>query len=96
MLKKIFLRLLCHATKIGFLESNLEGKFCLALRLSPDDKGEEETHHEDDTEGYDVPHSSAPLHCQHTECEDQRSCRSTYIYYFTCNSAQVPCNFKTQ
>lgn len=67
------------ATQIAFLESNLEGKFCLALRLSPDDKGEEETHHEDDTEGYDVPHSSASLHCQHTECEDQRSCRSTYV-----------------
>lgn len=53
-----------------FLELNLEGEFSLALRLSPDDEDEQETHREDHAEGCEVPHSSASLHCQYTERQD--------------------------
>lgn len=60
-----------------FLELNLEREFCLALRLSPDDKGEEETHYKDDAEGYNVPQSSSSLHGQYTERQDQHSYRRT-------------------
>lgn len=42
--------------------SNLKGEFSLALRLPPYDKDQQETHHEDDGESYDVPHSAPPLH----------------------------------
>lgn len=53
-----------------FLELNLEGEFRLALRLSPDDEDEQETHREDHAEGCEVPHRSASLHCQYTEHQD--------------------------
>lgn len=43
--------------------SHLEGQLGLALRLPPYDEDEQETRHEDDGESYDVPHSSAALHC---------------------------------
>lgn len=83
------------STLIEFLESNLEREFRLALGLSPDDEGEEETRHENDAEGYEVPHSRASLHCQHTEHQDQPSCRRIFIFilFHAYNSAQVLCNF---
>lgn len=67
-----------------FVESNLEGELCLALRLSPDDIGEYETHHQDDTEGYDVPCNTTSLHCQYTEYQDQQSCRRTFVCCHVC------------
>ena len=65
------------------LESYLEGKLRLALRLPPDNKGEKDTHHEDDAEGHDAPNGGASLHCQDTECQDQRSCRSNIMFYIS-------------
>lgn len=57
-------------------DADLERKLCFALGLSPDDQSEEETHTEDDAEGDDVPHDRAPLDSQHTERQDQHSCRA--------------------
>lgn len=50
---------------------NLEGEFGLALRLPPNDESQQETHSEDQAEGREVPHSSASLHGQYTERQDE-------------------------
>lgn len=65
------------STQNEFQESNLEREFCFALRLSPDDEREDETHHEDEAESNNVPQSSAALNCQNAKGQDQRSCRRT-------------------
>lgn len=52
-------------------ELNLEGEFGLALRLPPNDESQQETHSEDQAEGREVPRSSASLHGQYTECQDE-------------------------
>lgn len=52
-------------------ELNLEGEFGLALRLPPNDESQHETHSEDQAEGREVPHSSASLHGQYTERQDE-------------------------
>lgn len=73
------------------VRSNLEGEFCLALRLPPDDEDEDQTHHEDDGEGYDAPRGTTSLHRQYTEGQDQRPCRRMYAKFPSsiCNSAHL-------
>lgn len=58
-----------------FLESDLERELGLALRLPPDDKGENETRYRNDTEAHEVPRSGSPVHGQDAEHQDQETCR---------------------
>lgn len=61
--------------KVQVKQLYLEGKFGLALWLSPDDKGDEQTDHCQNTEKGDRPGCKSPLNSYDTEDTDQNTWR---------------------
>lgn len=53
--------------------TNLKRELGFTLRLSPDDKCENDTHAEQDTESDNIPHCTSALDGHQTEAEDQQT-----------------------
>lgn len=55
------------------MRSNLKRELGFTLRLSPDDKCDNDTHAEQDTENDNIPHCTSTLDGQQTKAEDQQT-----------------------